>query len=184
MKPALRRMSIFGLMFSLPLGLACAESGTVADQHNFAISLTGLYLNPTASNMTYAVHTEPLPAPAPSWTQQSVKPSFSPAFNLGLQYIFDDQVNSVSLDWLYLTTKDSASDSATGTASVAPTFYFGPGAQALRGSDASSTVRFDVSDVRLVFNHLFNIGDHIQLTPYAGLGVGYLKQEIDRKSVV
>ena len=147
----------------------------------FAVSLTGLYLQPTASNLEYAVYTEPLPLPAPNWSQKSVSTSYQPAFNLGLQYILSDQVDSFSLSWLHVDTNDSSSFSANGTSvsSVAPPYYFGPLAQRLLGSSAKGKANFNVEDVNLAYNHLFKLGRHLQLQPFIAIDTAYLKQYLE-----
>lgn len=157
-----------------------AESSQPANSH-YQFTVAGIYMTPTAGNLTYAVLTEPLPAPRPTWHQQNIDPTFHPGFDLGLAYVFSDQVNKVSLDWLYLTTKDKGFKSATGTESIAPEWYFGPGAQQLNGSSANGEAQFDVSDVRMLFHHLFQVSDRIQITPYGGAAFAYLKQSLTNK---
>lgn len=171
------------------LGLALASSistvyagGVVMppqQQSAFGISLTGLYLQPTASNLDYAVYTEPLPTTTPNWTQHLIKPGYKGAFDLGLQYLFGGMKNQVSLDWLYFSPGSySNSATASGTASIAPPYYFGPLAQALRGTFASGSVQYTVNNINLVFGHFFDVMHHVQIEPFAGLSAAYLKQNI------
>ncbi len=150
----------------------------------FSISVSGLYLQPNADNMTYAVYTTPLPLTTPNWQQLTVKPSYHGAFDLGLMYNFCDPTNHANLDWLHLNTRDSDSYStSTPGTSVAPPYYFGPLAQALVGTSASSTANFDIDNVNLVFGHLINISNNIQLDPFAGLQFAYLYQDIITNNV-
>ncbi len=145
----------------------------------FSVSITGLYLEPNASNLNYAVYTTPLPAPSPNWQQENVNPEFSPAFDLGVQYTLADTVDQLSLDWLYVSTSDSSSVGPAGpNTSYAPPYYFGPYAQALINSTANSTVKFDVDDVNLAFGHLINLSNHIQIEPFVSINTAYLKENI------
>ncbi len=169
----------------LALNISCV--GVYAENINkaptippgFGISITGLYLKPGANNLVYAVHTKPLPLPDPNWTQETVKPDYHPGFNAELLYTFLSHMDQLKLNWLYLPeTSDKASDSATGTESVAPPYYFGPGAQELRGSSANSTAKFTVNDVNLIYDHIININHSFQLIPFIGIDTAYLKQNI------
>ena len=144
----------------------------------FSINLTGLYLQPNADNLIYAIYTHPLPVPAPNWSQVTLKPGYAPSFDLGLQYNFADLMNSANLDWLHVNTSDSNSFAAQGVnSSVAPPYYFGPLAQAFTGSAANSTSKFEVDNVNLTVSHIINLNGNIQLNPFAGLQYAYLKQD-------
>lgn len=168
-----------------PVISSFANSETIpTPTSGFSISLTGLYLQPNANNLNYAVYTHPLPLTAPNWSQIVLKPGYSPAFNLGVQYILADPSNKIDADWLYINTSNSTSFQASGAnSSVAPPYYFGPLAQALLGSSAYSKTQFNVSNVGLTLGHLINLGHHIQLDPFAGLNAAYLKQDINTNYV-
>ncbi|MDF1796922.1 MAG: Lpg1974 family pore-forming outer membrane protein [Coxiellaceae bacterium] len=146
----------------------------------FGVSAGWLYLEAGASNLEYAVYTTPLPAPSPSWQQKFVYPSYTSAFTLGLQYTFADSADQIKLDWLDFSSTDTNSASAAGTAtdSIAPPYYFGPGAQKLRGSNASGAANFNLDQLNLVYARLLNIGQRIRVEPFAGLAASYLKQSL------
>lgn len=144
----------------------------------FGLGLSGDFLKPDANNLVYAVHTKPLPLPDPNWTQEAIDTNYHPTFAVDFLYTFASQIDQVKLNWLYLSSSDSASASATGSDSVAPPYAFGPLAQQLRGSAADSKVRFKVNDVNFIYDHVFNIIDHLQLTPFVGIDTAYLKQDI------
>lgn len=157
-----------------------ADTNTIpTSTPGFAATITGLYLQPSATNLEYEVNTTPLPAPAPNWYPQSVNPGYSGAFALGLQYTLADATDQLNLDWLHLDTTNSASiGPAAATTSIAPPYYFGPGAQALVDSAATSSVQFNVDNLNFTFGHLMNVGNHIQLEPFVGISAAYLKQYI------
>jgi hypothetical protein len=80
---------------------------------------------------------------------------------------------------LHFNSSDSASVSASGSTSIAPPYYFGPNAQGeIIGSRATSSVKFNVDNVNLLFSHAFPKGHYAQFSAYAGLGSAYLKQAI------
>lgn len=142
----------------------------------FGVSITGFYLQPSASNLDYAVYTEPLPVTTPDWTQKYLKPKYNATFDVALLYAFNGGINEIDLDWLYFNRSTSDSTSASGTASVAPPYYFGPGAQALIGTGADGKVQFTLNDVSLAYKRLIHIGNYIQLAPFVGLDITSFKQ--------
>jgi len=169
----------------LTTGIATAYAGNISNISNipptasgFGISLTGLYLQPNASNLEYAVYTSPLPGPAPTWKTINLDPSYQPGFDIGLQYTFSTRADQIKLDWLHLYTSDTDSASASGHTSIAPSYYFGPFAQALFNSNAKNKTKFYVDNANFVYDHLFNLNRYVQLEPFAGIGSAYLKQDL------
>ncbi len=170
---------------ALTLSLGCSAvyaSDTASviplQKSGLALNITGLYLKPSANNLEYAVHTTPLPLPAPNWQQKIVNPSYSAAFDLGLQYNLINGRENVKLDWLHFTSKDAASASSSPNTSVGPPFYYGPAEQFLLNTSANSTVKFNVDNGNLVFGHLIDLANNIQVEPFIGLSAVYLKEDI------
>lgn len=179
MKYGLLKLSTITLI----LGCAAVHASNAASviptqQPGFALSITGLYLQPSASNLGYAVFTTPLPLPAPNWQQKIVNPSYSGAFDLGLQYNLINGKENVKLNWLHFTSKDFAAASSTPQTSVGPSFYYGPAEQFLLNTGANSTVKFNIDNGSLVFGHLINLTDNIQVEPFIGVSAAYLKENI------
>ncbi len=180
MKNSLIKLSALAIAMGLSV-MAYADDSTIPSTNpGFAVSLTGMYLEPGASNLTYAIYTTPLPLPAPNWSQQTLDPGFSPAFDLGLQYTLADGSDQVSLDWLHLdtSTTNSVGPAGAGT-SVAPPYYFGPDAQSLVNSAANSTVKFNVDAVNLAFGHLANVTNHIQIEPFFSINTAEIKEDMN-----
>lgn len=143
-----------------------------------AVTITGLYLKPSANNLQYGVFTNPLPLPAPNWQQKIVNPSYSGAFDLAVQYNLMDGRESAKLNWLHFNSTDSASASSNGQTSVGPAYYFGPAEQFLLNTGANSRVKFNVDSVNLVFGHSIDLSNHIQVQPFIGLSAVYLREKI------
>ena len=179
-KPVLCGAVLLGSL-SVTFGAVQASSNIPVTDPGFGFSLTGLYLQPDASNLEYAVYTQPVPVSTPNWEQKNISTGYHPAFDLGLEYTLATGVDQVKLDWLHLDSSDKSSGSASGDASIAPWYYFGPPAQAMRGTYASGKAEFDVDNANLVFDHLLNIGRYLQLEPFAGLNAAYLKQDMTDK---
>ena len=143
----------------------------------FGITLTGLYLQPSASggNLTYATYTSPTPIDSPSWRQENTDPKYHGAFDLGLQYTMADTTDQVKLDWMYFNSTDLASATSTGTDSVAPPYSFGPGAQ-FSGGSANTSAHFQINNINLTLDHLINVSSNIQMTVFDGISTAYLKE--------
>jgi hypothetical protein len=84
----------------------------------------------------------------------------------------------VKLDWLHFNSKNSAAATSSPNTSVGPSYYYGPAEQLLLNTRANSTVKFNVDDGNLVFGHLVNLSENIQLEPFIGVSAVYLKEEI------
>ncbi|WP_133137950.1 hypothetical protein [Legionella rowbothamii] len=70
----------------------------------FGGSITGLFLQPGANNLQYAVYTTPLPFSAPNWYPQTVKPGYRASFDLELDYHFTNCVDQIALDCILIAT--------------------------------------------------------------------------------
>lgn len=173
-----RVVFLLGLFFATLPTFAVTTSNIPTIANGFGLSVMGAFLTPGANNLTYAVHTKPLPLPDPNWTQETVDPDYHPSYGADLIYTFASHVDQVKLNWLYLNSSDNASASASGTDSVAPPYAFGPLAQQLRGSAATSKAQFKVNDINFIYDHVFNVIDRLQLVPFIGIDTAYLKQYI------
>ena len=79
------------------------EVAPVSAPHRFEISGSGLFLQPGAGNLEYGTLISPLPITSPNWSNQSLKPGFSPTFGVGLRYIANAR-NDIDLNWTHLNT--------------------------------------------------------------------------------
>src|SRR5579862_5586425 len=53
----------------------------------FGFNIAALWLKPGASNLNYVIYNKELPAQSPTWNEHELKPSYTPAFELGLRYV-------------------------------------------------------------------------------------------------
>ena len=179
MKYRLLKLSTITLVLCCPAVHASDADSVIPQQTpGFALSITGLYLQPSASNLGYAVYTTPLPLPAPNWQQKTVNPGYSGAFDLGLQYNLANGKENVKLDWLHFASKDSAAAGSSPETSVGPSYYYGPAEQFLLNTGANSTVKFNIDNANLVFGHLIDLTNNIQIEPFVGVSAAYLKENI------
>lgn len=179
MKNGILKLSAISLLLGCSITYADNATSTIPLlKPGFTVSITGLYLEPSASNLGYAIYTTPLPLPAPNWQQKIVNPGYSPAVDLGLQYNLLNGREQLKLDVFYFGSKDQASAGAGTNTSMGPPYYYGPAQQFILNTSANSTVRFNVGDGSLVFGHVINLTNNIQVEPFVGLSLAYLKEGI------
>jgi hypothetical protein len=142
----------------------------------FEASATLLFLQPN-TNLMYGTLINPFPFLSPHWSDQEVRPEFSPAFNVGMRYVFDCGWD-IQLEWTHLNTYDSGSAHVTepltlgqtsGPPSIqalGPPFLIGP---PVPYASANAVAHFDYDTVNLGAELLFNVGCHVQLRTFAGL---------------
>lgn len=178
----MKRILLGSVLFILTIslnGYANTNKEIYGRSDGFDVSIEGLYLQPGANNLTYAVHVQPLPLPAPNWSQESVNPDYQPAFKLALDYWLMGHRDRVKIDWLHLNTNDKATAiSDSGTNSIAPIFYYGPLAADLVGTSADSRVKFDVDNINIIFDHSISLLNHISIGFFGGLSIANLKEDI------
>lgn len=143
--------------------------------HHFEISGSLLYLQPGAGDLGYGTLTSPLPVVSPNWSNQSLKPGFSPAFNVGVRYIADAS-NDIELNWTHLDTATGASVAASPTQMVGPPYLVGP--ESIFYSNGSGTVNFHYDAVNLDGGHTFCAECPFQLRVFGGVEFAGIGQDL------
>lgn len=182
------------LIKSTALGLCLFStnlfSGTMGPEENiirlsipdlkpgFAINGAVLWLKPGASNLNYVILNKELPAQSPSWTEQELKPDYSPAFEIGLAYAFPNGGGKdAQVHWTHLRTSTSAS-------TVAPNedYFLGPdyeiGPEGLPITNSWGNVKFNYDVIDLTAGQYLNFGESLQLRFLGGLSAGFLQEEV------
>jgi hypothetical protein len=144
--------------------------------HHFEVSGSLLYLQPGSGNLEYATLVSPLPLPTPNWTNQSLTPRFSPAFSLGLRYIFNPS-NDTRLNWTHLNTSANASVFGAPGQMVGPPFEIGPTASVYQ--NAHGNVNFNYDSVNLDAGHTFCVDCPFQFRVFGGVGVARINQALN-----
>ncbi len=93
--------------------------GLVQPSSKFETSASLLFLQPSTGNMAYATLVSPFPFLTPGWKDETVNPSFSPAFNVGMRYSFDS-CGDIQLSWTHLNVFDHASAQAESQTVLGP----------------------------------------------------------------
>lgn len=153
-----------------------AEIATASPLHRFEISGSLLFLQPGAGDLDYGTLITPLPITTPNWSNQSLRPGFSPTFSIGGRYIADAS-NDIELNWTHLSTTTSGAFAASPTQMVGPPYLIGPESTAY--SNGSGGVKFDYDAVNLDGGHTFCVECSFQLRVFGGVQFARIGQDLN-----
>lgn len=171
-----------------PLGneIVALTIGVPQTSATLETSVSLLFLQPGSGNLMYGTMVNPFPFLSPHWTNQAVRPDFSPTFNVGTRYTFDGG-GDIHVDWTHLNTYDS-SFSHVGTPyalgqiagpptvqSLGPPFLIGP---PVPFADALAVAHFAYDAVNLDAGLLLSLGSHVQVRPFVGLQWSRISESI------
>ena len=142
----------------------------------FEANASLLYLQPGSGSLEYGTLVSPLPAASPHWENQSIRPGFSPAFNVGLRYFVPENCNDIRSSWTHLDSTDSASFAGGPLQFAGPSYLIGPGATAY--NLGSGSVHFLYDAVNLEAGHLWHAGQPFQMRIFGGVQYGSITQNL------
>ena len=148
---------------------------TSSPLHHFEVSGSLLYLQPGAGDLEYATLVSPFPLPTPNWSNQSLNPSFSPAFSFGFRYI-PIESNDLELNWTHLNSSASASVFGAPGQMVGPPFEIGPTASSYQIGHGN--VSFGYDSANLDAGHALCTDCAFQLRVFAGAKFARIKQDL------
>jgi len=160
---------------SMAADLSYKAGPPAVNSPRFEISGTLSFLQPGAGNLEYGTLTTPLPLPTPNWSNQSLRPNFSPSFSVGARYMANES-NDVQLNWTHLHANTNDSFLASPTQMVGPPFLIGP-APALY-KIGSGTVEHSYDAVNLDAGHTFCVECSYQLRAFGGVEVARIGQNL------
>lgn len=151
----------------------------------FETSASLLFLQPGSGNLMYGTLTNPFPFLSPHWNDQSVRPDFTPTFNVAARYLFE--CGALQLDWTHLNSDDHASSrvavpytlgQTSGPSSIqalGPPYLVGP---PVPFATAYAVAHFDFDAVNLQGEYPLNLGRHVQLRPFAGVQIARINETL------
>lgn len=152
-------------------------------QHLLEVSGAWLALKPMSNNYTYAYYVAGTQPYFQSWHAQSIDPSYSSAFELGVLYHFKDSSLNANIDWIHLTSSDSADKQGNQTIKfaniefVGPPFEMSPPVFGIRHVDSELKYNFD--NVAINLEKVFSMSEEwLHAKIMAGINILYLKQNI------
>lgn len=176
-------LSLFSLAFSATTHAAVStiENGlslpALTPQSGFEFNIAALWLKPGASNLNYAILNKELPTQSPSWHEQELQPSFTPAFALGVRFILPNMPGQdIKLDWTHLSSSTSDSVAAPDSSYfVGPDYQIGPDALPIR--NATGKVKFKYDVVNLAVGQTINVAQ-MQWRFFGGISGASLREEL------
>jgi hypothetical protein len=141
----------------------------------FEISGSLLFLQSGAGNLEYATLVTPLPPATPSWSNQSLKPNFSPAFDVGARYIVN-ATNDIALNWTHLNNTANASVVAAPTQMLGPPYLIGPESALYKIAHGTAQSTYD--SVKLDGGHTFCDECAFQFRAFGGVEFARVGQNL------
>lgn len=138
-----------------------------------------LWLQPTTSNLCYAVEAELLSPASPNWRIHEIKPQCNYASELGLGFIFHDRNAKLKVNWLHFTSQDKNSVELSNSDIVGPFFEIDPDATPYNKAKGHVKVTFDSACVN--YGVLVSFGCHLHTYLYGGVAGIKLKQVVSSK---
>ena len=160
---------------SMAADLSYKAGPPAVNSPRFEISGTLSFLQPGAGNLEYGTLTTPLPLPTPNWSNQSLRPNFSPSFSVGARYMANES-NDVQLNWTHLHANTNDSFLASPTQMVGPPFLIGP--ESALYKIGSGTVEHSYDAVNLDAGHTFCVECSYQLRAFGGVEVARIGQNL------
>jgi Legionella pneumophila major outer membrane protein precursor len=179
---SMRRLQVEDALAAAPTALPpgnvvpVTAIGSWNSQHHFEVSGSLLDLQPGAGNLEYGTLVTPLPITTPNWANQSLKPDFSPAFNVGARYIANES-NDIELNWSHLKSTASGSFAGTPAQMVGPPYLIGP--ESAPYEIAHGSVQFDYDAVNLDVGHTFCAECAFQVRAFGGVEFARINQNLN-----
>lgn len=166
------------IAFLVLLGTSSAHA-----DHGSQIALTGLYLKPMSNNHTYAYYVSGTQPHSQSWHAEALLPAYTPTFELAyLHEIYRRELN-LTIDWLHLNSKTTASKKGNDTlqlsdiAFVGPPFEMSPPVFSIRG--VSAEIQYNFDSVTLNLEKILDVSKSwYKAKIIGGLNALYLKQDM------
>lgn len=168
---------------TLPLALLSASSMYANQPNLYRYEISGAWLNlkPMSSNHTYAYYVAGTQPYFQNWSAQSINPSYSPAFELGLLYNLKETSLNASIDWIHFASSDSSEKQGNQVTEVSdvefvgPPFEMSPAVFGIRQVDAE--LKYNYDNVALNLEKIFSVSESwLSAKIMAGVNFLYLKQ--------
>lgn len=160
---------------SMAADLSYKAGPRMPNSPRFEVSGSLSFLQPGAGNLEYGTLTTPLPLPTPNWSNQSLKPNFSPSFTLGARYMANES-NDVQLNWTHLNATTNDQFFASPTQMVGPPFLIGPESALYKAG--FGTVKHSFDAVNLDAGHTFCAECSFQFRAFGGVEVARIGQNL------
>jgi hypothetical protein len=142
--------------------------------YTFFMSFDALVLQPSGSNLYYAVETDPLPLTSPNWKIHEVHPGYDFGFDVGIGGVFHGTNSRLTLDWEHFHSLNSNRKKLSSQNMLGPFFEIGPDANPFKKAKGHAFFRFN--EVNLDYGVFVNFGDRLSSTLFAGVSFVKIRQ--------
>ena len=158
------------------------EMGYAEDKsHEWELAAGVVGLQPTATNLDYAVLGFPFPVQSPHWDISAVVPDYSAGFYIEGRYWFQTKKNDVRANWTRLTTNDSDATYAASGDFAVPLFQAGPSAgQGFNdpSQQALANAQFNYNVIHVDVGQYVTFGQNMQLRLFGGISGTEIKETL------
>lgn len=144
--------------------------------YTFAVEFEALYVQPSGSNLQYAVEAVPLPLASPNWKVYEINPDYHFGFDVGVSCVFQDANTNLKLNWERFQSSDTAAKQVATTDMIGPLFEIGPDADVYKKSDGKVT--FDFNTASLLAGVFVDFGNRLHTNLLGGIGFSRIKQTL------
>jgi len=160
--------SSLGAYAAVPTGAAPFQVVVPNLKSGIELTLEGLYVQPTNSDLVYSYFSNTSGNTATTNTS-SVKPDYAFGFRTGFGYIFPNSGNDVQVNWTHFDHSTNASTSIAN-----PAFSIIPASTSTNSADAS----FKYDAVDLDVGQYLSIGTRLQTRLFVGVRGAQLKNDV------
>lgn len=179
---------IFGMFCGFVLNVAYAtDVSTLSKEDSESTNKSSahigvLFLKPGSNNLDYAYFVSGIQPTYQSWHSQSIDPDHAPAFEVGFNYAIPKTSYSADVNWMHLSTSDSAFKQAnqntdlTTLEFVAPPFEMSPPVFGVKRGE--STVKFNFDNVDINVGKIFDANPQLHAKVFGGVNILRINQKI------
>lgn len=166
-------------MPSAPDKPVAATAAPAPPRPQFEISGSLLFLQPSTDDFQqYAEVANPFPVATPSWSNASIDPKYSAAFDLGVRYM-PSAADDIGLDWTHFRATDRSSVGANPSQFVGPPYSIGPTAGAVfLGGSAMGSLQSQIDIADVTAGHTFCVGCSFEFRLFGGVEYAHLGENL------
>jgi major outer membrane protein len=142
----------------------------------FELYFSVLFLQPSASNLHYAVQAIPLSIDSPNWSVFDLHPRYYFGFDIGGKAMIDDTGIHIMLRWEHFRSSTSTLTQVSSQNMIGPFFEIGPDASTYK--QAQGEVRFHVDEVSVALSKCIDFGERWSTNFFGGLNFASIQQSL------
>lgn len=159
-----------GCMRSIPCVSLCCPS------YSLEFQCRPLLLQPSSSNLSYAVEVITVPKLTPTWKVHGIRPHYHFGFDFGASYVFDCRCTMLTCNWEHFQSKDTDSIKVATNHIVGPFFAVGTDAPPFQLAKGRARFRYDLTSIN--YGILLKFCHSLKTHLYTGISSVWIKQSL------